>query len=114
MQCAIVFTTPPYIDKAIQRPVEVWLQLKRGKDKECSESLPFTYRPEEYGMCEFFLNVYLQCGFGKKQGRRKLLDAQGQNREMRPPASEASRKCFRSHPSDWLKIHFRAFPVVKI
>lgn len=48
-QCAIVLKTPPYIDKAIQTPVTVSLQLKRGKDNECSPPIPFTYKPLEYG-----------------------------------------------------------------
>ena len=45
------------------------------------------------------------------QGRRELLEAQGQNREVSEnlPASEVSRKFSRSHRLDWLKIHFWAF-----
>ena len=49
LQCAIVLKTPPYIDKAIQTAVTVWMQLKRGKDNVCSEPIPFMYKPVEYG-----------------------------------------------------------------
>ena len=48
------------------------------------------------------------------QGRRELSEVQGQNRKIRPPASEASRKFFPSRPLNFLKMHFRAFPTVKI
>jgi len=47
-QCAIVFRTPPYIDKAIQRPVDVFVRLRRGKDNEFSPAIPFTYKPETF------------------------------------------------------------------
>ena len=33
---------------------------------------------------------------------------------MRPLASEASRQLFRSSPLDWLKMHCRTFPAVKM
>eukprot|EP00794_Sanderia_malayensis_P016661 gene16661-18354_t len=47
-QCAIVFKTPPYDDRGIQKPVTVKVQLKRKKDGQCSEPRDFTYRPEEF------------------------------------------------------------------
>ena len=50
----------------------------------------------------------------RSQGRREDLDACGQNYEMGSPSGEASRKCFRSSPFDWLKMHFRTYPTVKL
>ena len=54
------------------------------------------------------LNVFANA---LEEGRRELLETQGQNCEMRPLAS---RNFFRSRPLDWLEIYFRAFLVVKI
>ncbi|XP_062851620.1 nuclear factor NF-kappa-B p100 subunit isoform X2 [Trichomycterus rosablanca] len=44
-QYAIVFKTPPY-HKEIERPVTVFLQLKRKKGGDCSEPKQFTYIPQ--------------------------------------------------------------------
>ncbi|KAM9476774.1 nuclear factor NF-kappa-B p100 subunit isoform 1-T1 [Clarias gariepinus] len=44
-QYAIVFKTPPY-HKDIERPVTVFLQLKRKKGGDCSEPKQFTYIPQ--------------------------------------------------------------------
>lgn len=44
-QYAIVFKTPPYRCANIQRPVTVFLQLKRKKGGDCSEPKQFTYTP---------------------------------------------------------------------
>ncbi|XP_046690604.1 nuclear factor NF-kappa-B p100 subunit isoform X2 [Silurus meridionalis] len=44
-QYAIVFKTPPY-HKEIERPVTVFLQLKRKKGGDCSEPKQFTYVPQ--------------------------------------------------------------------
>ena len=57
------------------------------------------------------LNIILSL---QEQGRRELLEAQGQNCEMRPPAGEASRTFFQSCSLDWLKMHFRALSTVKM
>nr|ADI72431.1 Rel/NF-kB [Haliotis discus discus] len=46
-QFAIVFKTPAYKEAYIQQPVEVQLQLRRPSDNETSESIPFTYMPED-------------------------------------------------------------------
>ncbi len=48
------------------------------------------------------------------QGRQDILEAQAQNYKVRPLVGEASRKYFRSHTLDWLKMHFRSFPGVKM
>ena len=48
------------------------------------------------------------------QGRQELFEAQGQHCQLRPPASGGSRKFFQSFPLDWLKMHFRTFPAVKM
>lgn len=47
-QYAIVFKTPPY-RKEIERPVTVFLQLKRKKGGDCSEPKQFTYVPQYPG-----------------------------------------------------------------
>ncbi|KAM5142242.1 nuclear factor NF-kappa-B p100 subunit [Mantella aurantiaca] len=44
-QYAIVFRTPPYHNKKIDRPVTVFLQLKRKRGGDVSESKQFTYYP---------------------------------------------------------------------
>ncbi|XP_046555158.1 putative transcription factor p65 homolog [Haliotis rubra] len=46
-QFAVVFKTPPYKEAFIQQPVDVLMQLKRPSDNETSESIPFTYMPED-------------------------------------------------------------------
>ncbi|KAI4894272.1 hypothetical protein NFI96_016299 [Prochilodus magdalenae] len=45
-QYAIVFKTPPYHKAEIERPVTVFLQLKRKKGGDCSEPKQFTYIPQ--------------------------------------------------------------------
>uniref|UniRef100_A0A3P8YPE5 RHD domain-containing protein n=1 Tax=Esox lucius TaxID=8010 RepID=A0A3P8YPE5_ESOLU len=45
-QYAIVFKTPPYHSTEIERPVTVFLQLKRKKGGDCSDPKQFTYVPQ--------------------------------------------------------------------
>ncbi|KAJ8248469.1 hypothetical protein GJAV_G00242350 [Gymnothorax javanicus] len=45
-QYAIVFKTPQYHSTEIERPVKVFLQLKRRKGGDCSEPKQFTYVPQ--------------------------------------------------------------------
>ncbi|XP_028983201.2 LOW QUALITY PROTEIN: nuclear factor NF-kappa-B p100 subunit [Betta splendens] len=45
-QYAIVFKTPPYHSSEIERPVTVFLQLKRKKAGDCSDPKQFTYIPQ--------------------------------------------------------------------
>ncbi|XP_077438431.1 nuclear factor NF-kappa-B p100 subunit isoform X2 [Vanacampus margaritifer] len=44
-QYAIVFKTPPYHTAELERPVTVFLQLKRKKAGDCSDPKHFTYIP---------------------------------------------------------------------
>lgn len=44
-QYAIVFRTPPYHKMKIERPVTVFLQLKRKRGGDVSDSKQFTYYP---------------------------------------------------------------------
>lgn len=44
-QYAIAFRTPPYMNKDIEEPVEVYMQLFRPRDKCQSESVTFKYKP---------------------------------------------------------------------
>ncbi|XP_066598620.1 nuclear factor NF-kappa-B p110 subunit [Prorops nasuta] len=46
-QYAIVFRTPPYKDLTITSPVEVFLQLERPSDGDCSYPMSFTYKPSD-------------------------------------------------------------------
>lgn len=46
-QYAIVFRTPPYHKQKIERPVTVFLQLKRKSGGDVSDSKQFTYYPVE-------------------------------------------------------------------
>ncbi|XP_064604065.1 nuclear factor NF-kappa-B p105 subunit-like [Liolophura sinensis] len=46
-QFAIVFKTPPYKDRRIQKAVNVQIQLKRISDDELSDPKAFTYYPED-------------------------------------------------------------------
>uniref|UniRef100_A0A672P788 Nuclear factor kappa B subunit 1 n=1 Tax=Sinocyclocheilus grahami TaxID=75366 RepID=A0A672P788_SINGR len=43
---AIVFKTPKYRDQNLQKPISVFVQLKRKSDNETSEPKPFTYHPQ--------------------------------------------------------------------
>ncbi|XP_070544392.1 nuclear factor NF-kappa-B p105 subunit-like [Ptychodera flava] len=47
-QFAIVFKTPKYRNIAIDKPVCVFVQLRRKSDKEVSEPKPFTYHPQQF------------------------------------------------------------------
>ncbi len=49
LQFAIVFSTPPYFNLAIERPVQVYIALRRPSDSETSEPKPFMYLPQEFG-----------------------------------------------------------------
>ncbi|KAK0164745.1 hypothetical protein PV328_003329 [Microctonus aethiopoides] len=46
-QYAIVFRTPPYRDRTITSPREVFIQLERPTDGDCSEPIKFTYKPTD-------------------------------------------------------------------
>ncbi|XP_025152532.1 nuclear factor NF-kappa-B p100 subunit isoform X2 [Harpegnathos saltator] len=46
-QYAIVFRTPPYKDQSITSPREVFIQLERPTDSDCSEPIKFTYKPSD-------------------------------------------------------------------
>ncbi|XP_034940052.1 nuclear factor NF-kappa-B p110 subunit isoform X2 [Chelonus insularis] len=46
-QYAIVFRTPPYKDRNITETKEVFVQLERPTDGDCSEPVRFTYKPTE-------------------------------------------------------------------
>ncbi|GFO11973.1 transcription factor rel/NF-kappab [Plakobranchus ocellatus] len=46
-QYAIVFRTPAYVNQEITKPQVVHIQLQRPSDGETSESIPFTYMPED-------------------------------------------------------------------
>ena len=48
-QFAIVFKTPPYWNLATEKAVDVSIELKRKSDGETSESVVFTYQPQEFG-----------------------------------------------------------------
>ncbi|XP_029103128.1 nuclear factor NF-kappa-B p105 subunit-like [Scleropages formosus] len=45
-QFAIVFKTPKYRNLNLQKPISVFVQLKRKSDNETSEPKPFTYHPQ--------------------------------------------------------------------
>lgn len=49
LQYAIVFKTPPYHSTEIERPVTVFLQLKRKKAGDRSDPKQFTYIPQVQG-----------------------------------------------------------------
>ncbi|XP_018398619.1 PREDICTED: nuclear factor NF-kappa-B p100 subunit isoform X2 [Cyphomyrmex costatus] len=46
-QYAMVFRTPPYRDRSITSPKEVFIQLERPSDSYCSEPIKFTYKPSD-------------------------------------------------------------------
>ncbi|XP_014468194.1 PREDICTED: nuclear factor NF-kappa-B p100 subunit isoform X2 [Dinoponera quadriceps] len=46
-QYAIVFRTPPYKDQNITSPREVFIQLERPSDSDCSEPVKFMYNPSD-------------------------------------------------------------------
>ncbi|XP_018365630.1 PREDICTED: nuclear factor NF-kappa-B p100 subunit isoform X2 [Trachymyrmex cornetzi] len=46
-QYAMVFRTPPYKDRYIISPKEVFIQLERPSDSYCSEPIKFTYKPTD-------------------------------------------------------------------
>lgn len=48
-QYAIVFKTPPYWNTAIEKPVIVYIELRRKSDNETSNSMEFIYKPTEFG-----------------------------------------------------------------
>ncbi|EZA52293.1 hypothetical protein X777_08963 [Ooceraea biroi] len=47
-QYAMVFRTPPYKDLNITTPREVFIQLERPSDSDCSEPIKFTYDAESF------------------------------------------------------------------
>ncbi|XP_071645479.1 nuclear factor NF-kappa-B p110 subunit isoform X1 [Temnothorax longispinosus] len=46
-QYAVAFRTPPYKDRSITSPREVFIQLERPSDAACSEPIKFTYKPSD-------------------------------------------------------------------
>jgi nuclear factor NF-kappa-B p105 subunit len=49
LKFAIVFKTPEYWNTAIEKPVQVQLELRRKSDQETSTAIEFTYKPQEFG-----------------------------------------------------------------
>eukprot|EP00731_Ephydatia_muelleri_P012361 Em0006g1255a len=47
-QYAIVFQTPPFYNMAIEKPVSVWIALRRPSDQEQSDAKRFLYLPQEF------------------------------------------------------------------
>lgn len=41
------YRTPPYRDLNITTPKEVFIQLERPSDGDCSEPIKFTYKPSD-------------------------------------------------------------------
>ena len=56
---AIVFKTPGYWNTAIEKPVQVLLELRRKSDKERSPAIEFTYKPQEFGK-DVYTNIRYQ------------------------------------------------------
>ena len=48
-QYAIVFRTPAYFNRVIERQVVVNVALRRPSDREMSDPRQFTYLPQEFG-----------------------------------------------------------------
>lgn len=46
-QYAIALTTPAYRNVDITSPVDVFIQLYRPSDEDCSEPMPFKYKPRD-------------------------------------------------------------------
>jgi len=49
--------TPPYKDKNITSPKEVFIQLERPSDSDCSEPIKFTYKPSDRVMGELIVKL---------------------------------------------------------
>lgn len=60
-QYAIVFRTPPYHKMKIERPVTVFLQLKRKRGGDVSDSKQFTYYPLVEGGAGLKMGAGLEC-----------------------------------------------------
>ncbi|KFB51034.1 AGAP006747-PA-like protein [Anopheles sinensis] len=69
-QYAIAFKTPPYRNKDITEPVEVYMQLYRPKDHCLSEPVPFKYKPRA-GM------MPVPGGSGTNSSRKRLRMSSG-------------------------------------
>lgn len=59
LQYAIVFKTPPYHSTEIERPVTVFLQLRRKKAGDSSDPKQFTYIPQVQGQCTCFRRTHI-------------------------------------------------------
>ena len=62
-QYAIVFRTPAYFNRVIERQVIVNVALRRPSDREVSEPRQFTYLPQEFGMLLYLIWHILICLF---------------------------------------------------
>lgn len=72
-----MFKTPPYHSAEIERPVTVFLQLKRKKAGDSSDPKQFTYIPHVQGKPRPF-SIHLQF----------LLSV-----KILPPAEQTKRRC---------------------
>lgn len=70
-QYAIVFRTPPYHKMKIERPVTVFLQLKRKRGGDVSDSKQFTYYPLVEGGAGLKILGWLEGG-GWSRGTQEL------------------------------------------
>ena len=52
-----MFKTPAYYNIAIERPVDVLIELRRKSDKETSEPMSFTYTPQMFGKFDTLILV---------------------------------------------------------
>lgn len=73
-QYAIVFKTPPYHSAEIERPVTVFLQLKRKKAGDSSDPKQFTYTPQVQGQSASTPQVHVQSASTPQvQGRSQRI-----------------------------------------
>ncbi|XP_072138485.1 nuclear factor NF-kappa-B p100 subunit isoform X2 [Mobula birostris] len=77
-QFAIVFRTPRYWNISIERPITVFVQLKRRKDGETSEAKAFTYCPRVEGFNYLnYSNTFGNPLWANQQGMQHTGGAQG-------------------------------------
>lgn len=106
-QYAIVFRTPPYHKPKIDRPVTVFLQLKRKRGGDVSDSKQFTYYPVVEGECcrMGLPALRLGCSPAPHPLPRPSL-------QIRRRWSGSARRCCLSFPSTSAGAHTWGVPVV--
>lgn len=91
-QVAITFRTPKYRDLDVDKPVRVWVQLRRPSDGATSESIPFVLQPLDSGRPAFWSLHRALAKKGDYGTFSDILTVEAQKRKLEAVSPESESK----------------------